>query len=85
MSGPPPNHRTGYRVGPTINQRPQMYTRPPVVAAPVEPHYEGPIITVFVGNISERAPETMIKKILQTVGTVVSWKRVSTFGFCEYE
>lgn len=44
-----------------------------------------PIITVFVGNISERAPEPMIKKILATVGTVISWKRVSTFGFCEYE
>lgn len=45
----------------------------------------GPIITVFVGNISERAPEPMIKKILATVGAVISWKRVSTFGFCEYE
>lgn len=45
----------------------------------------GPVITVFVGNISERAPESMIKKILAAVGTVISWKRVSTFGFCEYE
>lgn len=45
----------------------------------------GPVITVFVGNISERAPESMIKKILATVGAVISWKRVSTFGFCEYE
>lgn len=43
------------------------------------------MITVFVGNISERAPEAMIKKILAAVGTVISWKRVSTFGFCEYE
>lgn len=83
MTTPPP--RSTYRAGPTINQRAQMYIRPPseVIVAP--PQYEGPIITVFVGNVSERAPETMIKKILQTAGTVVSWKRVSTFGFCEYE
>lgn len=45
----------------------------------------GPVITVFVGNISERAPEAMIKRILATVGSVINWKRVSTFGFCEYE
>lgn len=45
----------------------------------------GPVITVFIGNISERAPEAMIKKILATVGSVINWKRVSTFGFCEYE
>lgn len=49
------------------------------------PEAVGPVITVFVGNISERAPEAMIKKILATVGSVINWKRVSTFGFCEYE
>lgn len=83
MSTPPP--RATYRAGPTINQRPQMYVRAPTDAAPVVPTFEGPIITVFVGNISERAPEAMIKKILQSAGAVVSWKRVSTFGFCEYD
>lgn len=62
-----------------------MYVRAPTDAAPVVPTFEGPIITVFVGNISERAPEAMIKKILQNAGAVVSWKRVSTFGFCEYD
>lgn len=91
---PPPQHQQhqqhhrnqnhNYR-GPTINQRAQMYTRPPVIVPPVEPTFEGPIITVFVGNISERAPDGMIKKILQTAGPVVNWKRVSAFGFCEYE
>lgn len=54
-------------------------------AAATETSVSSVIITVFVGNISERAPESMIKKILATVGTVISWKRVSTFGFCEYE
>lgn len=63
-----------------------MYSRPPETPpAKPAPTYEGPVITVFVGNISERAPEAMIKRILSTVGTVISWKRVSTFGFCEYE
>lgn len=81
MTQPPP--RATYRAGPTINQRPQMYVRP--MPENVVPQYEGPIITVFVGNISERAPDNMIKQILQTAGSVVSWKRVSTFGFCEYE
>lgn len=81
MTTPPP----AYRAGPTINQRPQLYNRPPENAQKPPPSFEGPIITVFVGNISERAPEGMIKKILATVGTVISWKRVSTFGFCEYE
>lgn len=85
LQQPPPSSRSSYRSGPTINQRPQMYSRPPVDAAAQQPQYEGPIITVFVGNISERVPENMLKKVLQTAGPVVSWKRVSTFGFCEYE
>lgn len=86
MSQPPPTSRTTYRAGPTINQRPQMYTRQPEAPPPKPaPSFEGPVITVFVGNISERAPEPMIKRILAAVGSVISWKRVSTFGFCEYE
>lgn len=39
----------------------------------------------FLGNISERVPEILITRILSTCGQVVNWKRVSTFGFCEYE
>lgn len=49
------------------------------------PTMDGPVITVFIGNISDRAPDPMIKKILASCGTVINWKRVSTFGFCEYE
>lgn len=83
MHQPPP--RPNFRAPPpTINSRPQMYIKPPIMTAPV-PTHEGPIITVFVGNISERAPDAMVKRILQTCGSVVTWKRVSTFGFCEYE
>lgn len=86
MSHPPPS-ATSYRAGPTINQHPQMYNKNPIEIDNEEPAIKsnGPIITVFVGNISERAPERMIKKVLSTVGRVINWKRVSTFGFCEYE
>lgn len=48
--------------------------------------------TVFVGSISDRAPDTMIKRMLHNCGSVVSWKRIQgangklqAFGFCEYE
>ncbi|KAJ9588357.1 hypothetical protein L9F63_018283, partial [Diploptera punctata] len=36
----------------------------------------GPPVTVFVGNITERAPDAMIRHILAACGHVVSWKRV---------
>lgn len=47
--------------------------------------FEGAVIILFVGNISERTLEPMIKKILSAVGVLIRWKRVSTFGFCEYD
>lgn len=40
---------------------------------------------IFKGNISEKVPDNMIKKIIAACGPVANWKRVSTFGFCEYE
>ena len=36
----------------------------------------GPSVTVFVGNITDRAPDNMVRQILQHCGSVVSWKRV---------
>ena len=42
-------------------------------------HHQGektPITTVFVGNICDRAPDAMIKQMLQRCGNVLSWKRV---------
>lgn len=80
---PPPPHvpRGVYRNSATISSQPTVYQRPP---DPV-PQFKGPIITVFVGNISERVPELCIQRILDACGPVVNWKRVSTFGFCEYE
>lgn len=35
-----------------------------------------PVTTVFVGNISDRAPDTMVRQMLQRCGNVLSWKRV---------
>ncbi|XP_022161680.1 RNA-binding protein 25-like [Myzus persicae] len=43
-----------------------------------------PLITVFVGNISEEVPRHTIQYILTTFGNIASWKSVKGFGFCEY-
>uniref|UniRef100_H2ZHU5 PWI domain-containing protein n=1 Tax=Ciona savignyi TaxID=51511 RepID=H2ZHU5_CIOSA len=46
---------------------------------------------VFVGNISDRASDALIRQILMKCGSVFTWKRVQgasgklqAFGFCEY-
>jgi RNA-binding protein 25 len=44
----------------------------------------GPPVTVFIGNIMDRAPDVMMRHILGACGHVLSWKRVHGFGFCEY-
>ena len=36
----------------------------------------GPAVTIFVGNITERAPDAMVRHLLTTCGPVISWKRV---------
>merc|ERR1719228_1243692 len=74
--------------------------RPHYQAPQPQPHFSqqpkraiptGPAVTVFVGNITERAPDAMVRHLLTTCGPVVSWKRVQgatgklqAFGFCEY-
>lgn len=61
---------------------------PPRAEAPRQPipreRETGPPVTVFVGNIMDRAPDIMIRQILGACGHVLSWKRVQGFGFCEY-
>lgn len=59
---------------------------------PKESEEKPPVTTVFVGNISDRAPDAMVRQMLQRCGNVLSWKRVQgasgklqAFGFCEYE
>ena len=51
-----------------------------------------PVTTVFVGNICERAPDQMIRQMLQRCGSVLNWKRaqgannkLQAFGFCEFD
>jgi len=51
----------------------------------------GTTITVFVGNITDRASDMLIRQLLSKCGTVNNWKRVQgangklqAFGFCEY-
>jgi RNA-binding protein 25 len=51
----------------------------------------GPPVTVFVGNITEKWPDAMIRQLLATCGHVLNWKRVQGasgklqgFGFCEF-
>uniref|UniRef100_A0A8C7DFD8 RNA binding motif protein 25 n=1 Tax=Oncorhynchus kisutch TaxID=8019 RepID=A0A8C7DFD8_ONCKI len=53
--------------------------------------------TVFVGNISEKASDMLVRQLLAKCGLVLSWKRVqgasgklqgknkTAFGFCEYK
>ncbi len=48
-------------------------------------------VTVFVGNITERAQDAMVRHLLTVCGPTISWKRVQgatgklqAFGFCEY-
>lgn len=53
---------------------------------------EAPKTTVFVGNISEKAPDVLVRQLLAKCGVVLNWKRVQgasgnlqAFGFCEYK
>jgi RNA-binding protein 25 len=51
----------------------------------------GAPVTVFVGNITEKAQDAMVRQLLNTCGPLSSWKRVQGatgklqgFGFCEF-
>ncbi|XP_065660659.1 RNA-binding protein 25 isoform X3 [Hydra vulgaris] len=65
---------------------------PPVMNGIVPPLVQKQeITTVFVGNITDKASDTLIRQILMKCGYIVSWKRVQgaagrlqAFGFCEY-
>ena len=49
-----------------------------VISRGPRPAHEGigPVVTVFVGNITDRAPDNMVRQHLQHCGSVISWKRV---------
>lgn len=61
-----------------------VIARPPTRNTNGAAESDGPPVTVFIGNISSRAPDPMIRALLNACGTVLSWKRVSTFGFSEF-
>lgn len=93
---PPQMQQPQMSQGPrTQNQMPpgSMQQSPTVISRGPRPANEGvgPSVTVFVGNITDRAPDNMMRQILQHCGAVVSWKRVQgasgvlqAFGFCEF-
>lgn len=71
-----------------MNRPPPAYL-PPTMNKP--PPTMSPVTKVFVGNIHERAPDSMIRQMLQRCGNVLNWKRVEgtngklqAFGFCEF-
>ena len=102
---PPPGYgMPPYGMVPPPGMPPMMPPRPPYAAQadarlrmpgmPSDMHRmsgSGPPVTVFVGNITEKAQDAMIRHLLNTCGPVNSWKRVQgatgklqAFGFCEF-
>ena len=63
---------------PQQQQQQQQQQNPAVISRGPRPANEGVglTVTVFVGNITDRAPDNMIRQMLQHCGPVVSWKRV---------
>lgn len=65
-------------------------TTAPIVTPDLHPS-DRFVSTVFVGNISDRAPDALVRQLLMKCGKMNSWKRVQgtagklqAFGFCEY-
>uniref|UniRef100_A0A0A9XKH9 RNA-binding protein 25 n=2 Tax=Lygus hesperus TaxID=30085 RepID=A0A0A9XKH9_LYGHE len=81
MTGPPPVRSYRPNQG-SSNRDSRPKVAPPIRYLPPQP--DGPSVTVFVGNIVEKAPDQMIRFILSACGHVTSWKRVQAFGFCEF-
>lgn len=95
---PPPSMNQMQRPGgPVIFKGPQGSmlnndSRPADHPQPVaQPKPVGPPVTVFVGNITDKWPDPMIRQLLATCGQVLHWKRVQGasgklqgFGFCEF-
>ncbi|VDK51066.1 unnamed protein product [Anisakis simplex] len=66
------------------------------MAAPTAPQSKPPekppVTTVFVGNITDKCSNELIRSILSECGAVATWKRIQgsngkfqAFGFCEFE
>ncbi|XP_051507554.1 RNA-binding protein 25-like [Myxocyprinus asiaticus] len=80
-----------------LAQKPMGQTREAFATRTKEPDegtgaITGPTTTVFVGDISEKASDMLVRQLLAKCGLVLSWKRVQgasgklqAFGFCEYK
>lgn len=77
----------------TVAQKPMAPKKEPGnIRAKDTDDSSGPTTTVFVGNISEKASDMLVRQLLAKCGIVLSWKRVQgasgklqAFGFCEYK
>lgn len=77
---------------PVVSKPPMPKKDIQAVRAKENDENSGPTTTVFVGNISEKASDMLIRQLLAKCGIVLSWKRVQgasgklqAFGFCEYK
>ncbi|KAM3176669.1 hypothetical protein ACTXT7_006070 [Hymenolepis weldensis] len=77
---------------PSTTQTSKTETTATAVAQVIVTQDKTPVTTVFVGNIPDRAPDSVIKALLMRCGNILSWKRVQgasgnyqAFGFCEYQ
>uniref|UniRef100_A0A8D3EA99 RNA binding motif protein 25b n=1 Tax=Scophthalmus maximus TaxID=52904 RepID=A0A8D3EA99_SCOMX len=76
----------------TVVSKPVIHKRESAALRAKDDESSGPTTTVFVGNISEKASDMLIRQLLAKCGIVLSWKRVQgasgklqAFGFCEYK
>ncbi|KAK5857944.1 hypothetical protein PBY51_011153 [Eleginops maclovinus] len=76
----------------SVAHKPMLMKKEPTVRAKDSDDNGGPTTTVFVGNISEKASDMLVRQLLAKCGIVLSWKRVQgasgklqAFGFCEYK
>jgi RNA-binding protein 25 len=94
MMRPPPGHHHGGGGGgggPNNKMIPSLMDEKPSDHPMPMMTPSGPPVTVFVGNITEKWPDAMIRQLLATCGQVINWKRVQGasgklqgFGFCEF-
>ncbi|KAJ0008734.1 hypothetical protein NQD34_016150 [Periophthalmus magnuspinnatus] len=75
----------------TIVQKPVL-TKPGSDAAKSNDADDAPTTTVFVGNISDKVSDLLVRQLLAKCRVVLNWKRVQGasgklqgFGFCEYK
>ncbi|XP_011410501.2 PREDICTED: RNA-binding protein 25-like [Amphimedon queenslandica] len=75
--------------GVAISSGPELVSKP--YQKPISVSEMKVATTVFVGNITDKATDSLVRQILLRCGYIVGWKRVQNasgklqaFGFCEY-